>query len=188
MRGATLAVARLMGVDFRGGALMQASDDGVGFGAADSSGKKPKANTSGADLTEANLRGSNLTGSNMNGVNLSGANLSRANLTKVSLRKANLAGADFKGACLRGVDMSLALIDGADFQGADLKGAILEDVDMESANFAGAELFVDISSFGDTVATILQEHEKWIKTDRSEENTSELQSLMRISYAVFCLK
>src|SRR3546814_10897831 len=27
-----------------------------------------------------------------------------------------------------------------------------------------------------------------IKPDRSEEHTSELQSLMRISYAVFCLK
>src|SRR3546814_10459764 len=27
-----------------------------------------------------------------------------------------------------------------------------------------------------------------IKTSRSEEHTSELQSLMRISYAVFCLK
>src|SRR3546814_50439 len=29
---------------------------------------------------------------------------------------------------------------------------------------------------------------KYIATDRSEEHTSELQSLMRISYAVFCLK
>src|SRR3546814_3016297 len=28
----------------------------------------------------------------------------------------------------------------------------------------------------------------WIEQDRSEEHTSELQSLMRISYAVFCLK
>src|SRR3546814_9471683 len=28
----------------------------------------------------------------------------------------------------------------------------------------------------------------WIDLSRSEENTSELQSLMRISYAVFCLK
>src|SRR3546814_3317298 len=28
----------------------------------------------------------------------------------------------------------------------------------------------------------------WFTTDRSEEHTSELQSLMRISYAVFCLK
>src|SRR3546814_1676445 len=73
--------------------------------------------------------------------------------------------------------MSLALIDGADFQGADLKGAILEDVDMESANFAGAELFVDISSFGDTVATILQEHEKWIKTDGQEGSRADLAGL-----------
>src|SRR3546814_1960742 len=28
----------------------------------------------------------------------------------------------------------------------------------------------------------------WISTSRSEEHTSELQSLMRISYAVFCLQ
>src|SRR3546814_5561034 len=28
----------------------------------------------------------------------------------------------------------------------------------------------------------------WTRADRSEEHTSELQSLMRISYAVFCLK
>src|SRR3546814_2545034 len=28
----------------------------------------------------------------------------------------------------------------------------------------------------------------WLETLRSEEHTSELQSLMRISYAVFCLK
>src|SRR3546814_9542468 len=30
--------------------------------------------------------------------------------------------------------------------------------------------------------------EKWGEPKRSEEHTSELQSLMRISYAVFCLK
>src|SRR3546814_1264100 len=29
---------------------------------------------------------------------------------------------------------------------------------------------------------------KWVADGRSEEHTSELQSLMRISYAVFCLK
>src|SRR3546814_5546436 len=29
---------------------------------------------------------------------------------------------------------------------------------------------------------------RWDRTGRSEENTSELQSLKRISYAVFCLK
>src|SRR3546814_3924759 len=32
------------------------------------------------------------------------------------------------------------------------------------------------------------EHEGGAGDDRSEEHTSELQSLMRISYAVFCLK
>src|SRR3546814_3955913 len=30
--------------------------------------------------------------------------------------------------------------------------------------------------------------EYWLRFPRSEEHTSELQSLMRISYAVFCLK
>src|SRR3546814_1664459 len=32
------------------------------------------------------------------------------------------------------------------------------------------------------------EEKKWLRPRRSEEHTSELQSLMRISYAVFCLK
>src|SRR3546814_1730720 len=36
--------------------------------------------------------------------------------------------------------------------------------------------------------TINQAGTKTPTTDRSEEHTSELQSLMRISYAVFCLK
>src|SRR3546814_10467026 len=31
-------------------------------------------------------------------------------------------------------------------------------------------------------------HRPYVGVDRSEEHTSELQSLMRISYAVFCLK
>src|SRR3546814_20234264 len=31
-------------------------------------------------------------------------------------------------------------------------------------------------------------HRRGLRPDRSEEHTSELQSLMRISYAVFCLK
>src|SRR3546814_9193137 len=31
-------------------------------------------------------------------------------------------------------------------------------------------------------------HPAWLPGHRSEEHTSELQSLMRISYAVFCLK
>src|SRR3546814_9565163 len=38
-----------------------------------------------------------------------------------------------------------------------------------------------------TIQTI-EDHELDLADDRSEEHTSELQSLMRISYAVFCLK
>src|SRR3546814_2427033 len=34
----------------------------------------------------------------------------------------------------------------------------------------------------------LRRYRGWIPAARSEEHTSELQSLMRISYAVFCLK
>src|SRR3546814_7291731 len=40
----------------------------------------------------------------------------------------------------------------------------------------------------DRAATLDDLHLVWAKADRSEEHTSELQSLMRISYAVFCLK
>src|SRR3546814_2794273 len=35
---------------------------------------------------------------------------------------------------------------------------------------------------------LMHAHQSWrVEADRSEEHTSELQSLMRISYAVFCL-
>src|SRR3546814_4120217 len=46
------------------------------------------------------------------------------------------------------------------------------------------------SEMNDTVATLNDPiaQERMAETIRSEEHTSELQSLMRISYAVFCLK
>src|SRR3546814_1089925 len=44
-------------------------------------------------------------------------------------------------------------------------------------------LNVDVKSFVNCILPIL-----YVSLDRSEEHTSELQSLMRISYAVFCLK
>src|SRR3546814_8830864 len=77
---------------------------------------------------------------------------------------------------------------------------------------AGAETFVDIARFGkkkldflqrfrpfaagtpshdhlgDIFATLDAEQFQQCFVKRSEEHTSELQSLMRISYAVFCLK
>src|SRR3546814_1695166 len=54
------------------------------------------------------------------------------------------------------------------------------------------QIFVSLSRPGRrTGAVILVDAEGQLSglfTDRSEEHTSELQSLMRISYAVFCLK
>src|SRR3546814_1926880 len=45
----------------------------------------------------------------------------------------------------------------------------------------------DTSAF-DGIADTTHGAERSVQHDRSEEHTSELQSLMRISYAVFCLK
>src|SRR3546814_6561388 len=51
-----------------------------------------------------------------------------------------------------------------------------------------AAVFVLLLTFGSVVTMGLPLATALIGLDRSEEHTSELQSLMRISYAVFCLK
>src|SRR3546814_8039518 len=67
----------------------------------------------------------------------------------------------------------------AGLPGNDQTGACLSGIQFEDGGMGRSESGVDgrplwsFTSFGDT---------------RSEEHTSELQSLMRISYAVFCLK
>src|SRR3546814_1096733 len=45
-----------------------------------------------------------------------------------------------------------------------------------------------VSGFSTTPASYTMSREADYQANRSEEHTSELQSLMRISYAVFCLK
>src|SRR3546814_5137658 len=53
----------------------------------------------------------------------------------------------------------------------------------------GAGLFAFLTSFDEVVIAIfISGNQTTTLTNRSEEHTSELQSLMRISYAVFCLK
>src|SRR3546814_1866287 len=49
---------------------------------------------------------------------------------------------------------------------------------LREARFLPSELYVDA----------IKTHSDVVRPYRSEEHTSELQSLMRISYAVFCLK
>src|SRR3546814_7389897 len=48
--------------------------------------------------------------------------------------------------------------------------------------------WIDLAKATDGVGGIVLPNEPTTRTDRSEEHTSELQSLMRISYAVFWLK
>src|SRR3546814_5277698 len=64
------------------------------------------------------------------------------------------------------------------------RGALAE------GRYLGAEIFTsrERTSAGriNAYETVEREHGRW--SYRSEEHTSELQSLMRISYAVFCLK
>src|SRR3546814_3188009 len=48
--------------------------------------------------------------------------------------------------------------------------------------------FIVAPFLGPVIAGLLVAWIAWLSRMRSEEHTSELQSLMRISYAVFCLK
>src|SRR3546814_1628457 len=51
----------------------------------------------------------------------------------------------------------------------------------------GSELWLD-GGHNPAAARVVADALRELAHDRSEEHTSELQSLMRISYAVFCLK
>src|SRR3546814_8632714 len=51
-----------------------------------------------------------------------------------------------------------------------------------------AYVFSQFQKVADGLKSKFDQYDKIIVAPRSEEHTSELQSLMRISYAVFCLK
>src|SRR3546814_8457334 len=59
--------------------------------------------------------------------------------------------------------------------------------EQRSLVYQRAKKTLDKRPFG-TLLDVYGEGYEWINHARSEEHTSELQSLMRISYAVFCLK
>src|SRR3546814_9928392 len=56
------------------------------------------------------------------------------------------------------------------------------------SGFVALEPAAGIDQLGERRGVALRETVRTETLDRSEEHTSELQSLMRISYAVFCLK
>src|SRR3546814_5141142 len=68
---------------------------------------------------------------------------------------------------------------------ARLQGFEAEANAVLARDFAGAGSSV---RFNGSVGFIDAKYKRFIGPTRSEEHTSELQSLMRISYAVFCLK
>src|SRR3546814_10240238 len=95
------------------------------------------------------------------------------------------AAAPFQGA-YAGVAATLDNVQGSGalegFGANGVGGSLFAGYDMPLGNaaFAGVEGNIDLNT-----ADALGIEAKW---GRSEEHTSELQSLMRISYAVFCLK
>src|SRR3546814_17106393 len=67
--------------------------------------------------------------------------------------------------------------------------SIKEELDRMRIELDGARRAGDLARMAELQYGKIPELEKKLEqTPRSEEHTSELQSLMRISYAVFCLK
>src|SRR3546814_2648865 len=58
----------------------------------------------------------------------------------------------------------------------------------QGLTFGGLALLAEVAAAGLLAGQRVAHHELAELEERSEEHTSELQSLMRISYAVFCLK
>src|SRR3546814_4948931 len=96
------------------------------------------------------------------------------------------------GTCvIRGCVPKKLLVYGAHFA-EDLEDARRFGWEIEGATFNWGTLrdnvLAEVERLNGLYTQTLQNHSVEIIHDRSEEHTSELQSLMSISYAVFCLK
>src|SRR3546814_1575180 len=70
-----------------------------------------------------------------------------------------------------------------------LRAGACYDRSARSRHLAGSDAFgQDSPALSSPNALSCEPSTDWNAIERSEEHTSELQSLMRISYAVFCLK
>src|SRR3546814_6004609 len=70
-----------------------------------------------------------------------------------------------------------------------IDGMLLPYASVLSYDLAGLTKFATTKeNFGSAVLTYVMSEAKWKKLARSEEHTSELRSLMSLSYDVFCLK
>src|SRR3546814_3748787 len=94
-----------------------------------------------------------------------------------------MIGAEIGGAVKNILAIACGIVDGAGL-GLNARAALISRGFAEMTRFglargAQAETLAGLAGLGDLVLTC---------TSRSEEHTSELQSLLRLSYAVFCLK
>src|SRR3546814_7274618 len=119
-----------------------------------------------SDLTD--LSNCNFSNAKLNGADLSGSNLSGCLFTGADLTSSNLSHCVLHGSVLAGAVINETNFDGADLTAAYFRPMYLRDTDLTKA--------------------ILPRSLDDLDRSRSEEHTSELQSLMRNSYAVFCLK
>src|SRR3546814_5174504 len=92
-----------------------------------------------------------------------------------------------------GDDGTTGLVDGSRIAKSDALMAAIGDVDEANSAIGLAAVALDPASDEAAMLSRIQNELFDLGADlatppRSEEHTSELQSLMRISYAVFCLK
>src|SRR3546814_7845907 len=91
---------------------------------------------------------------------------------------------------LSGIRGAAQLLEGGE-GAADLTSLIVTEVDRIAALIDGMQDFSDTTPLeltSENIYPLLDHARRVARAGRSEEHTSELQSLMRISYAVFCLK
>src|SRR3546814_7904933 len=108
---------------------------------------------------------------------------------RISDWSSDVCSSDLRQRERRGLDLehiALARLDPL----AERQGRGAEEMDMHVAGAAEQAIFeMMVLEVGDAVRHIRFARQKGLFPQRrSEEHTSELQSLMRISYAVFCLK
>src|SRR3546814_2549493 len=70
----------------------------------------------------------------------------------------------------------------------ELRRRVVRAFENLANGFGGVNQMIRIVTLVEPHSIVTLRHCRWDGFDRSEEHTSELQSLMRISYAVFCLK
>src|SRR3546814_5979179 len=91
---------------------------------------------------------------------------------------------------LREIDSDPAALTDAESARAEAltaEGNVIE-ADYEDAEELPAEVAARLEAIDEELAGLIERTRTYDPRERSEEHTSELQSLMRISYAVFCLK